>query len=176
MVKYFTHVDDEYTEVVDVDTICRSIKSLVERAESQATNAQKKMKEMEDEKWKDKELQEMQEKLNRKTNDLLRGFPINEKEQQAILDWQDQHYTNQHNAPDINSRIRMQGVSGGLFSYIFLPTSIGTSGFCRCGACYRKALSNVDLVDNYNSYSAYLDDLQRAKDKYDAEFEFQHIG
>lgn len=176
--KYFTHVNGEFTEVLDVDSVCNNIRALVERSELQAANATKAYKELKEEKWRDEELQRMKEKLDEKTKDLHRGFGISKEEDAAIQAWKDQHYTNQHNAPDIETRLRMQGVSGGLFSYVFLPTSIGVSGTCRCNACYRKALQEVGNMENYIylSLSEYWKDLEKAVEKYDAEFEFQSIG
>lgn len=153
----------------DVDTICASIRKLVGDAQRNAAIAMEEMKALRDEKWKDKELESMSERLSQALSDCYRGFPISESEEISIQIWKDQHYTNQHGADTPDKRIRMQGVSGGLFSYIFLPTSIGVSGVCRCNSCYRKALKEVGDIEN-------REELKKAKEKYDAEFEFQRLG
>lgn len=174
--KYHTFDHGRYVEVVDVDTICDSIRHLVDRAERQAAYATSEMDKLKQENWKDEQLQKMQDELDRAKQDYYRGFPISEKEHEAIQAWKDQHYTNQHHAPDIESRIRMQGVSGGLFSYIFLPTSIGTSGVCRCNSCYRKAIDKVGKVSNYKNWTEYWKTTEEEIKKNDAEFEFQELG
>lgn len=174
--KYHTYVDGKYTEVVDVDTICNSIRHLVDRAERQAAYATNEMDKLKQENWKDEQLSQMQDQLDRAKKDYYRGFPISEQEHTAIQAWKDQHYTNQHNASTIEKRIQMQGVSGGLFSYIFLPTGIGTSGICRCNSCYKKALFDTGYIDEYQTASDYYNELERNVKKYDAEYEFQQIG
>lgn len=163
-------------KIVDVDTICNSVKELVSRAENRAKAATEELQKLKDEKWKDEELKRMKEKLEKQSGDLWRGFPITEKEQEAIDKWKDQHYTNQHHAPDTDTRIRMQGVSGGLFTYIFLPTAIGTSGICRCNSCYNKVLRLVGQPQDYSTYHSYYEALENTVRQFDAEFEFQQIG
>lgn len=96
--------------------------------------------------------------------DYHRGFPITEQEQKAIREWEDQHWTNQHNAPDNKSRLAKMGAIGGSFYYKFVPTSIGTSGAICCSACMEKARRNSG--DN-------RDRLRELIKEYDAEYEFQ---
>lgn len=175
MKKFYTHVNGEFKEIVDVDTICDSIRYLVSSAEAQAKTAHDKMVALQDEKWRDEVLQSMKQQLEAIKEENLIGFPITIEQNKAIQAWKDQHYTNQHNASTIEKRIQMQGVSGGLFSYIFLPTSIGTSGVCRCNSCYRKALFDTGYIDEYQTASDYYKELEKNVEKYDAEFEFQKI-
>jgi len=99
--------------------------------------------------------------------DYHRGFPITEQEQKAIREWEEQHWTNQHNAPDLESRLRKQGAIGGNFHYKFVPTSIGVSGCICCTSCMNKAYMNCG-----NN----RDRLKELIKEYDAEFEFQEIG
>ena len=174
--KYSISKDGKLVDIVDVDTICTSIKELVETADRRAQTAMKELARLREEKWKDEELQSMKEQLIAAKEEVYRGFPISEAEAASISEWKDRHYTEQHNASDSMSRLRMQGVSGGLFSYVFLPTSIGTSGICRCNACYRKAQREIGALDDYPTLSEYLDTLNIALRKYDAEFEFQELG
>lgn len=174
--KHYTIRHGELKEIVDIDTICDSLRELVGSAEQRAQTAQEELKKLKDEKWKEKEIQILLDQLNKAKEDSYRGFPISKKEDEAIQNWKNQHYTNQHNADTVTKRIQLQGVSGGLFTYIFLPTSIGTSGVCRCNSCYRKALFDTGYIDEYKTSADYYKELERNISKYDAEFEFQEIG
>lgn len=173
--KQHIYKNGNFQEIVDVDTICNSIKELVDSADRRAQRANTELEKLLNEKWKDEELQEMKAKLAEMKASYYQGFPISDSEDEAIKNWKDQHYTNQHNAPDMTSRIQMQGVSGGLFTYIFLPTSIGTSGTCRCNSCYKKAQFNTGYPEEYVTINDYYKELEYNIKKYDAEFEFQHI-
>lgn len=58
------------------------------------------------------------------------GFPISREQQSLIDSWIERHINEVHNGNDY------AGVYGGMFTYIFKPTSIDTSGTikCDCGA------------------------------------------
>ena len=118
----------------------------------------------------------MKKKFDQMLADYCRGFPITEEWEKAISEWKDQHWTNAHNAPSLLSRLNKQGAIGGAFSYHFVPTSVGTSGVCRCDSCYRKMLRELGSEEDYKTYSAYDDRKTYLSAKYDCEFEFQEIG
>jgi hypothetical protein len=65
-----------------------------------------------------------------------RGFPISKDEQDAIEAWKIQHDLEVHKLDTLSKRMKVSGVSGGRYTYHFLPTSIGVSGTieCSCGA------------------------------------------
>lgn len=170
------YVNGKFKEIVDIDTICDSIRFLVERSDNLAASAQQKMREMESEKWKDEELQTMRKKLEDAQSAMRNGFPISNEELSAIENWQLQHWEKQHNAKTLEDRLRAQGVSGGSFSYVFVPTSIGTSGVCRCNSCHNKVMKQIGDRENYKRFTDYLNKLEELKTQYDSEFEFQEIG
>ena len=82
------------------------------------------------------ELAKMQEELKELQKEYDLGFPITENENERILQWQKEHEAKIHKATTTKQRMYLQGVSGGRYSYHFLPTAIGTSGVvrCSCGA------------------------------------------
>lgn len=78
----------------------------------------------------------MQQELNKMQKEYILGFPITEEENKKILRWQKMHEATAHKATNAKQRMHLQGVSGGRYSYHFVPTALGTSGVvrCSCGA------------------------------------------
>lgn len=96
----------------------------------------KENKKLKSENYKDEELRTMKEKLDQMKEDYWRGFPISEKEDKAIREWKKKHEEEVHGLKTEEQRLKAQGVSGGRYSYYFVPTGLGTSGVvrCSCGA------------------------------------------
>ena len=79
--------------------------------------------------YKDEALAQMKEELDEAKADLNRGFGITEEEANAIHDWTLAHSKTVHDGS-------YGGAIGGLYEYVFTPTSIGVIGVvrCHCGA------------------------------------------
>ena len=88
------------------------------------------------ENYKDKELAALKEEMEDYKEQLRYGFGISKEERDSIREWQKKHEEEVHRAKTTEQRLRLQGVSGGRYKYIFVPTTIGTSGVvkCSCGA------------------------------------------
>lgn len=71
--------------------------------------------ELKSEHYKDEQLSNMKDKLNRMEKDYYRGFPISEEEEAQINKFQDKYR-------------KYYGAIGGAFTYKFTPTSIGVIG------------------------------------------------
>ena len=168
-----------FTDSYDIDDICTELKKSFETQKKRADNAISEMRKLRNEKWKDNELLEMKDNLDKMREDYLRGYPISEEEEDKISKWKDQHWTNKHNAPTLESRLKKIGAIGGSFTYEFNPTSIGTFGTIYCNSCMAKARRQAykDLFDaeasgqkfNYNNR------LRELIKEYDAEFAFQDL-
>lgn len=100
------------------------------------SNLRERIKELEDESFKDKKLQEMKVRLEEMESDYYRGFPITEEEKNAISEWKKRHDEEVHGLKTNQDRMRAQGACGGKYKYVFIPTSIGVFGkvVCSCGA------------------------------------------
>lgn len=155
------------TGPVSLDDVCEQLKEAYNRQEEVNRRLREKNKELTDEHWKDKTLQEMQARLDNIIDKNRRGFPITAEEQRAINKWRENHYATQHNVTTNAQKLQMGGVIGGTFHYEFVPTSIGTSGSCVCGSCQSRAMR--EAKGDRKKYRELLK-------KYDAEFEFQEIG
>ena len=138
------------------------IDHLVERVEK----LEKENEELKSEYYKDEVIQKLKKDNERLQNDYFRGFPITQEEKDKIYEWEEQHWANQHNAPDLESRLRKQGAIGGTFAYEFVPTSIGTYGAVYCQSCKNKAYMNCG-----NN----TDRFRELMKEYDAEFVFQEL-
>lgn len=86
-------------------------------------DCQKEKEELLDKHYKDNKIQEMQKKYNEMRCDLNRGFPISEEESKAIRQWMDNHE---------KKHVGGHGCCGGKYTYIFIPTSLGTIGTIKC--------------------------------------------
>ena len=114
-----------------IDSLKQFILSLVHNND----RLQKQFNELFDEKWADKTLQDMKQKLEEAKNNMYRGFPITKEEQKEINNWQLTHDATVHNNYD-----HYHGCSGGGYEYSFYPTGLGTISSCICSSCKQKAI------------------------------------
>ena len=132
---YYTHYKGEYIKVPPVEECVKSILSRVESYEDTIERLKEENKKLKDEVWKDEELQDMKEQLDKMKSDYYRGFNITEEEEVAIEEWKKKHEEEVHGLTTTTARVKAQGVSGGRYSYIFYPTAIGCAGVVKCNAC-----------------------------------------
>ena len=113
-------------------TVQDAVETLLEQCESAQTTAA----ELRDNYDKDADIAELQARIAELERERRHSFPISEDESLAIREWQLEHEKTVHNLVTEEQRIRAQGCSGGRYTYIFLPTGIGTAGKirCSCGA------------------------------------------
>ena len=120
---------DEHIVVHPFEECLMAIQRRYKDAEAAIEKLEKENKALKDEHYKDEELQKMQEELASLREDLSRGFPISEEEQEKIKEWQRKHDKEVHGVTNVTA-------IGGKYTYEFIPTSIGTFGSvkCVCGA------------------------------------------
>lgn len=104
------------------------------------------------EKYKDAELFRMRQEVGSLQNAMRFGFPITAEEHAAIEKWKDAHVQSRH-----------KGKRRPLFSYSFVPTSLGVIGTCRCRICYESAIERYYTLTHYEDYS--LSEKMRIKNE-----------
>lgn len=153
--------------IEDLDTVCDNLKAIFDEQKSTNDRLHKHLEEITDEKWKDKELQEMKAKMEKYYHEAKLGFPMADDDQSRVQEWKDKHMAEKHNVKTLEDRLHWGGSVGGNFLYEFCPTSIGTIGTCICGNCRTKAFARSN-----GDYQRYKELLR----EYDAEFEFQELS
>ena len=132
---YYTHYKGEYIQVLPVEECVKSILSRIESYEDTIERLKEENKKLKDEVWKDEELQNMKEQLDKMKSDYNRGFNITEEEDIAIKEWKKKHEEDVHSLTTPMARAQAQGASGGRYVYHFYPTAIGCAGVVKCNAC-----------------------------------------
>ena len=82
------------------------------------------------------EIKKLKKRLREESYKNLNGFPITEEQVKEINEWKKKHEEEVHGLHTLEDKLRANGTIGGMYSYSFIPTSIGTSGKikCFCGA------------------------------------------
>lgn len=132
---YYTHYKGEYIQVPPVEECVKSILSRVESYKNTIERLKEENRKLKDEVWKDEELQDMKEQLDKMKSNYHRGFNITEEEDATIKEWEKKHEEEVHGLTTPMARLKAQGASGGRYSYIFYPTAIGCAGVVKCNAC-----------------------------------------
>lgn len=135
-IKYGTTVDGEYMEVETVDKCMRMLRYRFDDQKRTVNNLRNKINELTDSQYKDKKLREMKDKLEAMQREYNRGFPITDKEWDAIETWKEKHDREVHGLIECNERTG--GAIGGRYTFEFIPTTIGIIGTIKCGSCGEK--------------------------------------
>ena len=131
IIRNFFHSRDINAIEAKIEDLRKTLLSL----ENDNNRLQKRFNEIYDEKWKDNELLEMKQKMERAIRERSYGFPLTEEERNFSYDWQRKHDSEVHSNPE-----GYHGASGGGFSYTFYPTGLGTTCNCFCNQCKAKAI------------------------------------
>lgn len=122
-------------QVYELDKCLDAIRIRNQDNEARIKHLEEENKKLKDEHYKDGEIQIMKSELEKMKKDYWRGFPISKNEENAIEKWKKEHDKKVHRFSK-KLRMKAEGVSGGRYSYHFVPTALGTSGVirCSCGA------------------------------------------
>lgn len=118
-----------------IPELCQGIIDKADTYEKRIKYLEEENKKLKDEHYKDSEMQKMEAELKKAKEDLYRGFPISEKEQEKIREWELKHDAEKHGLKTLEQRLGAGGCIGGRLTYHFIPTSIGDIGEveCSCG-------------------------------------------
>ena len=141
------------------------VESQLESYQTEIDAANLKIQKLEDKNWKDDTVKKLNLENNKLKESLEYGFGISFLEDEKIKQWQYEHTSKFHIS---HHNIGMTPLI--TFSYHFLPTSIGTLGFCRCEICYDRILRK-----NFSNSSISNQELQKKAKENDVDFYFQHL-
>lgn len=125
-----------WCRVYELDKALRAIKIRNMDDRDYIRRLEKENNELKNHAYKDKELAEMRDNLNKMKSEYYRGFPISEDEEHKINEWIEKHEREVHGIKTYEDKLASHGCCGGGYTYEFVPTSIGTVGTvrCNCGA------------------------------------------
>ena len=125
-----------WCRVYELDKALRAIKIRNMDDRDYIRRLEKENNELKNHAYKDKELAEMRDNLNKMKGEYYRGFPISEDEEHKINEWIEKHEREVHGIKTYEDKLASHGCCGGGYTYEFVPTSIGTVGTvrCNCGA------------------------------------------
>ena len=119
-----TYIGDKLVRVRDIDEVCDNLKELFaaqKRANEKLIEENNKLL---NEHYKDNKLLEKDEELLAVKIRLSRSFEVTAEQWGAIRKWQEDHREKYPSHTD--------------WTYEFLPTGIGTVGYCKCNKCGEK--------------------------------------
>ena len=125
--------------------LIEELKNRFDRQEDRIKYLEEQNKKIQEKNWAEEKYQKMQSRYEAMQRDYYRGFPISEEEEKKIKAWQKKHDIEKHKADTLEKRLRLEGVSGGRFKYIFVPTSIGISGCVQCSCGERFCFQDFDF-------------------------------
>lgn len=141
--KYMKFVNGKGLQVVkDVDEACddftANIKELFHAEKARNDRLQAENERLHDEHYENKEIQKLTDQIAEMRSSLGYSFRLDKSDWDRIHEWQNTHMAEAHNLKTSRERLEAGGAIGGMWTYEFVPTSIGTVGTCICGKCKEK--------------------------------------
>lgn len=124
--------DGKCLEIPSTEKLCDIITIKFDSLNKRIKYLENENKQLKDEAYSSSEMKTMKEELEQMEKDYYRGFPISEEENDKIQNWIHKHDEEKHHAKNLEDRLKLEGVSGGRFTYKFIPTTLGTIGYIRC--------------------------------------------
>ena len=121
-----------------------NLQKINENQESTISRLRERIKELEQESFRDKEIKRLNEENEKLRLKLRDSYYIPEQQNKKIEEWKEKHMKEKHWDALSNSPLKM-GAIGGNFSYEFTPTAIGTLLSCKC--CCGEHMSLNDMID-----------------------------
>lgn len=141
--KYMKFVNGKgFQTVKDIDEACddftANIKELFHAERRRNDRLQTENEILKDEHYENEEIQKLTDQIAELRSSLGSAFRVDKTDWVRIREWQDAHMTEKHGLNTSAKRLEAGGAIGGMWTYEFVPTSIGTIGTCICGKCKEK--------------------------------------
>jgi hypothetical protein len=125
--------------VKDIESACNDFtENIIELFNTQKSRNDRLQEEnaiLKDEHYKDKKIQELEDKISELRSELGYSFRMTKEDWDRVREWQIQHQAEKHGLKTSKDRLAAGGAIGGNWTFEFVPTSIGTVGTCICGSC-----------------------------------------
>ena len=124
----------------EVKNAIEHILEYIEYQENLISSLKEENNKLKAENYKDEELSCLKKELEDIREKMVKmyafGFEITKEQHDAFEAWKKEHEGKVHRATTLEQRLKLGGAVGGLYTYQFCPTSIGTFGKvkCSCGA------------------------------------------
>ena len=118
--------DEEVLSVIPLKNSFQSIEIHMDTLQERNDYLERENKELKSEKYKDNEIQRLNNKIKDYEKQFLRSFIITEDEEEEIKKFKDNHFQNHKHR--------------GIFEYVFVPTELGDFGEIRCTVCGDKII------------------------------------
>lgn len=139
---YATCRNEKYVVVPPIDELCLALKEKFQRQEKDLARLCKENEDLKAGVWTENEIARLKAENEELREQKRYAFTFTKAEREAIQQWKERHDKERHGADTLDKRLRLEGVSGGRYTYIFVPTAIGTSGCVRCSCgesfCFRN--------------------------------------
>lgn len=123
---YYTYDNDgKYVHVLPVEECLNSLKQRIYDMEGIITSQKKTISEIDNHVDNDTRIVDLKKQINDQNKLIAQSFTVSDYEWKGIHKWQKEHDKKHGDYPTAGER----------YSYVFLPTGIGTFGTCRCGLC-----------------------------------------
>ena len=136
-IEHWIQKENKTIHILPIDDICEMLTEKFNSQKEIMKKLRKEIKELKDEKWKDRELQQMKAEMTKVKEEANLGFRISKEEYKAAIKWKANHEKRKHfqNSDRFYPR---GGAIGGSYTWEFTPTSIGVFGTikCSCGDCF----------------------------------------
>lgn len=141
--KYMKFVNGKgFQTVKDIDEACddftANIKELFHAERRRNDRLQTENEILKDEHYENEEIQKLTDQIAELRSSLGSAFRVDKTDWVRIREWQDAHMIEKHGLDTSAKRLEAGGAIGGMWTYEFVPTSIGTIGTCICGKCKEK--------------------------------------
>lgn len=141
-IESIVYKDGKAIRIPKIHDLCLALEEKFKNQEETIQALKEENERIKSENYVSEELEHMKKKLEKMENQNKNGFPISDEEMKMILLWQKNHMEKFHHIITSAKRTNLNGVSGGRFTYSFVPTSLGIIGTvkCSCGKeyCFRE--------------------------------------
>ncbi len=132
--EYFVTTEDgKCVQIPEINELCTVLKRKFLDQDRIIERLRKENQKLKDGIWEKEEVAKLKKENEDMWLNYNKSFIVTEEQWDKIDEWKDKHANEKHNGKSLRG-----GAIGGVYTYVFVPTSIGTYGCvkCNCGEEY----------------------------------------